>query len=72
MLDQDNYNFEIDYTDQLELIETQLVNLNENINNSYVSIINNSINIFEISLIFLGLFIGLFLSFVFGMVAFND
>ena len=72
MLYQENYNFEIDYTDNFEVIEEQLILLNENIVESYVSIVNNSVNILEISIIFLGLFLGILISFIFGVVAFNE
>ena len=66
------YDESINYTDNFEVIEEQLILLNENIVESYVSIVNNSVNILEISIIFLGLFLGILISFIFGVVAFNE
>lgn len=68
----ENFSGIIDYTKNLELVEEQLIILNENVIEGYSSIITNSINTLEITIIFVGVFIGILLSFVFGVVAFND
>lgn len=66
------YDESIDYTNNLELIEDQLIILNENIVEGYASIVTNSINTLEVIIIFLGVLIGILLSLIFGVVAFSD
>lgn len=65
------YNEFIDYTNNLEFIEEQLIIMNENIVECHHSIINNAVNTLEILIILFGFFIGILVSFIFGVISFD-
>lgn len=59
------------FDNNLEINDT-LLEISTTLDNLHLDIFNNSINTLEISIVFIGLFIGLLLSILFGVVAFSD